>query len=394
MRHATTVLIVLVGVLIAGCYKAGERSEIKATNRIDEESRDSPSEGNPRTGVEAYMDVRGHDLHACDLRGAGAMLYTLTFNEKTLWPPRDRLPEGFDPECLLQESMNPGLGVQELHRQGITGKGVNVAIIDQPMYLTHPEFAGKVAAYHDVGCRPQDTIHGTAVTSLLVGTHCGTAPEARVFYVAAPSWTGNSAYYAEALEWIMEYNHGLPDSERIRVVSVSARPSGPESPFKKNRAQWDKAFERAQKEGILVLDASHHKGFISACWCDPNDPENPAKCTPGYPGLPDRYNPANLMAPTSLRTVARQDKPDCPSYQYYGRGGLSWGIPYVAGVLAMGWQVRPELSPEQIKELLFQSAFTNDKGEKIINPKAFIRMVQTANIDSLHALPEDALHSK
>ncbi len=394
MRHTTTVLIALVGVLIAGCYKAGERSEIQATNRIDEESRDSPSGGNPRTGVEAYMDVRGHDLRACDLRDAGAILYSLTFNEKTLWPPRDRLPEGFDPERLLQEGMNPGLGVQELHRQGITGKGINVAIIDQPMYLTHPEFAGKVIAYHDVGCRPQDTIHGTAVTSLLVGTHCGTAPEARVFYVAAPSWTGNSAYYAEALGWIMEHNHGLPDSERIRVVSVSARPSGPESPFKKNQAQWDKAFDRAKKEGILVLDASHYKGFISACWYDPNDPENPAKCTPGYPGLPDRYNPANLMAPTSLRTVARQDKPDCPSYQYYGRGGLSWGIPYVAGVLAMGWQVRPELSPEQMKELLFQSAFTNDKGVKIIDPKAFIRTVQTANIDSLHTLPEDARHNK
>ena len=96
------------------------------------------------------------------------------------------------------------------------------------------------------------------------------------------------------------------------------------------------------------------------------------------------------MAPTSLRTVARQDKPDRSSYQYYGRGGLSWGIPYVAGVLAMGWQVRPELSPEQMKELLFQSAFTNDNGVKIINPKAFIRMVQAAKTDSPQIQPEDA----
>ena len=147
---------------------------------------------------------------------------------------------------------------------------------------------------------------------------------------------------------------------------------------------------RAQEEGILVLDASQHKGFISACWCDLNDPENPVKCTPGYPGLPDSYNPANLMAPTSLRTVARQDRPGRPSYQYYGRGGLSWGIPYVAGLLAMGWQIRPDLSPEQMKELLFQSAFTNDSGVKIINPKAFIRMVQTAKTDSPHHEPESA----
>lgn len=392
MKHLTAVLIALIGILIVGCHKAGVRqevpSEIQKTNRTDEESRGSQAGRDPRADVEAYMDVRGDDLRAWDLRDAGGILDTLTFNQETLWPPRDRLPEGFDPERRLQESMNPGLGVRELHRQGITGKGVCVAIIDQPMYLTHPEFIGKVVAYHDVGCRPQDTIHGTAVTSLLVGTHCGTAPEARVFYAAAASWTGNSAYVAEALDWIIDYNRGLPDSEKIRVVSVSARPSGPGSPFKKNRAQWDKAFERAQEEGILVLDASHHKGFISSCWCDPHDPEDPAKCTPGYPGLSDRYNPDNLMAPTSLRTVARQDEPDRPSYQYYGRGGLSWGIPYVAGVLAMGWQIRPELSPEQMKDLLFQSAFTNDNGVKIINPKAFIRMVETAKTDSLRKQPE------
>jgi len=394
MKPATAVLVALIGVLIIGCYKAGERSEIQWTVRTDEESRVSQAGSDPRTVVEAYMDVRGDDLRTCDLRDAGAILYFLTFNEETLWPPLERLPEGFDPERILQESTNPGLGVRELHRQGITGKGVNVAIIDHPMYLTHPEFAGKVVTYYDVGCPPRYVIHGTAVTSLLVGTYCGTAPEARVFYVAAPSMTGNSAYYAEALDRFIDYNRGLPDSEKIRVVSVSAGPSGPESPFKKNRAQWDKAFNRAQHEGILVLDASLHKGFISACWYDPNDPEDPAKCTPGYPGMPDRYNPANLMAPTSLRTVARQDKPDRPSYQYYGRGGLSWGIPYVAGVLAMGWQVRPELSPKQMKELLFQSAFTNDNGVRIIDPKAFIRMVQAGKTDSPQNRPEDAPRRK
>jgi hypothetical protein len=38
--------------------------------------------------------------------------------------------------------MNPGLGVRELHEEGITGKGVTVAIIDQNMILDHPEFQG------------------------------------------------------------------------------------------------------------------------------------------------------------------------------------------------------------------------------------------------------------
>ena len=350
-----------------------------------EESDESQPVFDPCDSVSLYMDVRGKDLRNCDLRYAGNILHTLRFNNETLWPATDRLPDGFDPNVLLQEGMNPGLCVRELHNQGITGKGVYVAIIDHPLFLTHPEYVGKIAAYyHDENCAAVGhSMHGHAVTSLLVGTHCGTAPEARVFYAAVPSWALDSADYAEAMEWIIDCNRGLPDSEKIRLVSASVSPSGQRSSFKKNKAQWDDAVRRAQKEGILVLDCTLHHGFISACWYDPNDRENPAGCTPGYPGMTDRYRQGNLMAPTSFRTVARHDMANHPSYQYLGRGGLSWSIPYVAGVLAMGWQIRPELSPEQMKNLLFQSAYRNEKGVRIIDPKAFIQRIKTIDSDSL-----------
>ena len=57
---------------------------------------------------------------------------------------------------------------------------------------------------------------------------------------------------------------------------------------------------------------------------------------------------------------------------------MSWAIPYCAGVLAMGWQIRPDLPAEQMKELLFESAYTKKDGAKIIDPKKFIRIVKTA----------------
>lgn len=80
--------------------------------------------------------------------------------------------------------------------------------------------------------------------------------------------------------------------------------------------------------------------------------------------------------PSSPRTTAEDGGTDEIGYQYYGIGGLSWAIPYCAGVLAMGWQVNPELSPEQIRELLFKSAFTKKNGAKIINPGEFIRLIK------------------
>ena len=51
-------------------------------------------------------------------------------------------------------------------------------------------------------------------------------------------------------------------------------------------------------------------------------------------------------------------------------------MPYVAGVLAMGWQVNPDLTNEQMLEMLFASAYVTEDGLKVIDPKAFIDRVK------------------
>lgn len=72
-----------------------------------------------------------------------------------------------------------------------------------------------------------------------------------------------------------------------------------------------------------------------------------------------------------------------PSYQYTEQGGLSWGIPYAAGVLTLGWQVNPELGNNEIIEILFDTAATAHDGSCIINPTAFVAFCQRnrANVD-------------
>jgi Subtilase family len=330
----------------------------------------------PISSVNEYDNVRWKDMSRLDLSGRSGLVQTLTFNRRTVWPAASKLPAGIVPEAIMTVGMNPGLGVRDLHKQGITGKGVNVAIIDQPLFDDHPEFAGKIAAYHDVGCNSEGSMHGPAVASLLVGNKCGTAPGARIYYVAAPSWTKDAAYQAKALDWIIEQNSKLPDGKKIRVVSVSAAPSGRGSPFDKNNEMWDKACARAKAEGMLLLDCTDHHGFIGPCYYDYNAPENVSKCKSGFPGGRSGVISDGLLVPSSPRTTAEEYKKGECSYQYCGRGGLSWSIPYCAGVLAMGWQLKPELSATQMRELLFKSAHVNQKGEKIINPKRFIQLVK------------------
>ena len=335
-------------------------------------------------------DYRNLDLREADFSDQAALPRIVKFNQRTLWPPKDRMPANADPRKRLQDAMNPGLGIRAIHERGITGKGVNVAIIDQPLLPNHPEFDGKIAAYINL-CdeRAGDTsMHGPAVASLLVGTQCGTAPGARLYYAAAPSWTADSSYYARALDWIIEQSAQLPDSEKIRVVSVSAAPSGRGSPFKKNNEMWEEACARAEAAGIMVLDCTNtDRGLINPAWYDSSDPENVAKCTPGFP--PHESTPdEGICTPCSGRTTAEQDDDDDAvpnSYVYWGRGGLSWSLPYATGVLALGWEVRPDLTPQEMRKLLLQSAHKTPKGARIIDPQAFIRQVEKAKRKSRHS---------
>ncbi|MCP4296385.1 MAG: hypothetical protein GY786_12325, partial [Proteobacteria bacterium] len=176
---------------------------------------------------------------------------------------------------VLEKGKNPGLGVRTLHSRGITGRGINVGIIDQNIAGSHPEYIGRIKAYMDVGCNQSSdsgSMHGPAVLSLLAGKEIGTAPEANVYFAAAPSWTGDSKFQSQALEWIIEENRKLADDEKIRVVSVSAAPSGEGAPFTKNHDDWDNSVKKAEAEGILVLDCTTDHGFIGGGYYNPEKP--------------------------------------------------------------------------------------------------------------------------
>ncbi|MBN1256850.1 MAG: S8/S53 family peptidase [Planctomycetes bacterium] len=327
--------------------------------------------------VNEYDNARWKDLSKIDLLSKPEIIPTLVFNVDTIWPDLSELPKKSRPAEIMHQAKNPGLRIRQIHKEGITGKGVNVAIIDQPTYLDHPEFKDKIVAYHDVGCGGEvSSMHGPAVASLLVGTNCGTAPGAKLYYVAAPSWTKDASYQAAALDWIIEQNQSLPRGKKIRVVSVSAAPSGNGSPFTKDNEMWDEACLRAEQDGIMVLDCTNHRGILGRCYYDPYDPEKVSKSTPGAPG--QEYCPSqdSVLAPSSIRTVAEKYQKDKDSYTYYGRGGLSWTIPYVAGVLALGWEVNPELTAEEMQEILFKSSYQHPSGALIIYPKEFIRQVK------------------
>ena len=323
--------------------------------------------------VEKFQDVRDikwkKDVHGKVFKTPDLeTLVTLKFNKGTLWTD-DKLPK-----AILEYGKTPPLDIEKLHKQRLTGEGVNVAIIDQPLALDHPEYKGKIASYKTFTPENYEmdisSMHGPGVASLLVGENLGTAPKARVYYYAVPTWLKDSLYAAQALEDIIKVNKTLDNKHKIKFVSVSAAFSGNGSPFEKNLDAWEQAVAKAEKEGICVVECSEGKRFVSPGHVDYFSKEFKY----GFPNRPMyRVQIGNVHVPNSLRTIAESYDNKNFSYAYNGVGGLSWGIPYATGILCLGQQLNPNLSAEELKEIFIETAMKNDN---VVNPEGFIERVK------------------
>jgi hypothetical protein len=146
---------------------------------------------------------------------------------------------------------------------------------------------------------------------------------------------------------------------------------------------WPEARRRAEAAGILVIDFAREDAFIGPCELDSSTPEDPARCKPVLAKNLPGYFAGHLLVPVAPRTIAEAFEPGATGYQYCGAGGqtfryhgVSWAAPYCAGILALGWQIRPDLNATQMRSLLFRSATVLPSGEKIICPREFIRLVR------------------
>ena len=70
--------------------------------------------------------MRGSDIAGMEL--TEEQLDGLTFDTHTYFD--STIYNYFDPEAEMEKGKDPGLGIRDLHAQGITGEGVNIGIID------------------------------------------------------------------------------------------------------------------------------------------------------------------------------------------------------------------------------------------------------------------------
>ena len=314
---------------------------------------------NPESTKPWQVDLRGADLSGLDLKDRLADLLHGDFDDQTRWPTA--LPAAFDIQRIMALGKNPGLGVRQLHARGITGQGIGVGIIDQPLLVDHIEYADRLRLYEEIhsASNAPAQMHGPAVASIAVGKTLGIAPAADLYYIAEMhGTTAADGQFAWDFTWLalsihrlLEVNDSMPVHKKIRVISVSVG----WSPDQKGYAEAMAAVARATQQGVFVvstcLDQTHHLAFHGLGRDPLGDPDLVNAYGPGswwasafWSGY-RRFRPGErLLVPMDDRATASPS--GATDYVFYSSGGWSWAVPWISGLYALACQVKPDITPE------------------------------------------------
>ena len=313
----------------------------------------------PKSSRHAQVDLRGYELTGLDLSDRLTDLLHADFDSVTRWPAT--LPPGFDRDRIMELGKDPGLGIRKLHTQGITGKGIGIGIIDQPLLVDHEEYRDRLRLYEEIH-NPANSpaqMHGPAVASIAVGRTVGVAPDAELYYIAEQHgvFTGpgkfdwDFTWLAQSIERLLEVNAGLPADRKIRVISISVG----WSPGQKGYAEAMAAVEHARTQNVFIvstaIEQTHKLAFHGLGREAMSDPNDATSFGPGswwaniFWGGQHRFGPRErLQVPMDSRCLASPTGPQ--DYVHYYSAGWSWSVPWIAGLYALACQVRSDLTPE------------------------------------------------
>ncbi len=350
----------------------------------------------PNSDKPLQVDLRSTDISGIDVGGKFEDLSYADFDDKTIWPLD--LPEGFSPKRILEMGKNPGLGIRQLQAQGITGKGIGLAIIDQPLLVDHREYSGHLKSYEEIHVAGNDALmHGPAVASIAVGKSVGIAPEADLYYIAEmhgynsrEGFQWDFSYLAQSVERILDINSHLSHEKKIRVISISVGWTPDRKGYKKMIA----VVEKAKQAGVFIVSSSIQSSYgpkfsFNGLGRSPNaDPEQSASYSPGLfwakdmPEIAKKENIGNtLLVPMDSRCTASPTGPG--DYVFYRVGGWSWSIPYIAGLYVLACQVDRDMTPDLFWKTALDTAepviFERDSHPynvgKIVNPIKLISVL-------------------
>ncbi len=289
-------------------------------------------------------------------------------------------------------------GADQLVAHGITGSGVNVALVDTGVDSL-PDFSGRLVDGTDLsgeGNPFQDSYgHGTFVAGLIAGNgasssgaYRGEAPSAGLVSVkvAGASGVTDVATVVKGIDWVIA--HRQHDNIRVLNLSLGAVPAQSIA-----LDPLDRAVEQAWRDGIVVVASAGNAGPSNGTITSPgNDPlvvtvgtlDDNGTVTPADDSIPSFssvgptmqgvFKP-DLVAPgrsvISLRAPGSTVDSQYPSarigdYNFVGSGS-SFSTAVTSGAVALMLQARPELRPDEVKGRLLITATPGPTGNPFVD---------------------------
>lgn len=280
----------------------------------------------------------------------------------------DRIWPDLKVHACLDASV-PLVQAPSVWREGYTGKGVRVAVLDTGIDPEHPDFQGRIAAIADfTGEAPTDVNgHGTHVAGIAAGDgragqgkYRGVAPRSEL-YIGKVLDSRGSAYMSDVMvgiDWAVK--------QQVHVINLSL--SGP--PPGDGTDALSETCDTVVERGFVVCVAAGNSG--------------PSPCSIGPPGCARQVitvgastdNDELLEASSRGPTGDGRVKPDvlfpgagivsCRAAgtclgnaldsRYTDASGTSMATPHASGTAALLLEAEPELTPGEIKRLIMGSA--------------------------------------
>jgi len=270
--------------------------------------------------------------------------------------------------------------LKSIHDQGITGKGVTIAVLDGAVNPNIPELRG--ANIQDrtpcvMTSAPENAAHGTTVAQILVSPEFGVAPGATLYTYTIPLYGDSPGSNCTISGWTGEAVNDTPllieqaINDGADIITISSSFGDTES----IDLRW--AMARALAEGVIVVAAMGNETT-----------ENPTDtlalwrgicgigATTRYNSLTEYTNWGNGLLTTALGTVVTRD---VSTGRVEEAEGTSFATPIIAGFLALGWEHFDEdVSADQMLQALAVTGRSGSEWNKLTgygpaDPIAFLR---------------------
>ena len=302
----------------------------------------------------------------------------------------------YDDSVTRMSEVRAAIGADTLHTLGLTGEGVGIALVDTGVVPVRGLPAGDVAVGPDLSFESQSEAHryldsfghGTHMAGIIAGDapgsllglsggFTGVAPDAHLTSIKVGSYDGavDVSQVVAAIDWVVEHRDDDPDHP-IRVLNLSYGTDGTQD----HRIDpLTHAVENAWRAGIVVVASGGNRGTHSASLNNPAyDPYVIAvgaadtrgtviRADDTVPAFSSRGNAerrVDVVAPgrsiASLRSPGSHLDVAHPGARVDERlfkgSGTSQAAAVVSGAVALLLEQRPDLTPDQVKALLRDTA--------------------------------------